>query len=73
MMQEPLMDRANPLYSPPAPGVDIDANVIPLTGAWTALANATSDWDVEGLSPRYRPSSPAWRYRKESHVYAAHA
>ena len=60
----PLMDHANPLYSPPAPSVDIDANIIPLTGAWTALANATSDWDVEGLSARYRPSSPVWRYRK---------
>ena len=58
------MDHANPLYSPPAPNVDIDANVIPLTSAWTALADATSDWDVEGLSARYRPSSPVWRYRK---------
>src|ERR1700709_1170240 len=45
----PLMDHANPLYSPPAPSVDIDANIIPLTGAWTALAHATSDRDIEGL------------------------
>ena len=60
----PLIDRANPLYSSPAPSVDIDANIIPLTSAWTALADATCDWDVEGLSARYRPSSPVWRYRK---------
>jgi pyrimidine and pyridine-specific 5'-nucleotidase len=45
----PLMDRANPLYSSPAPSIDIDANVIPLAGAWAALANATSDRDVKGL------------------------
>ncbi|KAJ8582076.1 hypothetical protein M405DRAFT_937958 [Rhizopogon salebrosus TDB-379] len=37
----PLMDRANPLYSSPAPCVDIDANIIPLTGALVALAHAT--------------------------------
>ncbi|KAJ8583400.1 hypothetical protein M405DRAFT_884858 [Rhizopogon salebrosus TDB-379] len=46
----PLMDRANPLYSSPAPIVDIDANVRPPAGAWAALANATSDRDVKGLS-----------------------
>ena len=45
----PLIARANPLYSSPAPSVGIDANIISLTGAWTALANATSDRDVEGL------------------------
>ncbi|KAJ8584685.1 hypothetical protein M405DRAFT_884194 [Rhizopogon salebrosus TDB-379] len=45
----PLMDCANPLYSSPAPSVDINANIIPLAGAWAALANATSDRDVKGL------------------------
>ncbi|KAJ8584677.1 hypothetical protein M405DRAFT_845010, partial [Rhizopogon salebrosus TDB-379] len=45
----PLMDRANPLYSSPAPSVDIDVNIIPLASAWAALANATSDRDVKGL------------------------
>ncbi|OAX42753.1 hypothetical protein K503DRAFT_682620 [Rhizopogon vinicolor AM-OR11-026] len=45
----PLTDRANPLFSSPTPSVDIDANIIPLSGAWAALAHATSDRGVKGL------------------------
>ncbi|KAJ8581771.1 hypothetical protein M405DRAFT_831863 [Rhizopogon salebrosus TDB-379] len=45
----PLMDRANLLYTSPIPSVDIDANIIPLAGAWAALAIAPSDRDVKGL------------------------
>ncbi|OJA10850.1 hypothetical protein AZE42_06129 [Rhizopogon vesiculosus] len=45
----PLTDRANPLFSSPTPSVNIDANIIPLSGAWAALAHATSDRGVKGL------------------------
>jgi pyrimidine and pyridine-specific 5'-nucleotidase len=70
----PLMDRANPLYSSLTPSVDVDANIIPLAGAWAVLAHATSDWDIK------RPFGPvtAQVHRfvgagQESHVDAAHA
>jgi pyrimidine and pyridine-specific 5'-nucleotidase len=66
----PLMGRANPLYSFPAPSVDIDANIMSLTDAWTALANARSDHPVEGLLDPL-PSSPVGT-GEESHVDAAH-
>ncbi|KAJ8582069.1 hypothetical protein M405DRAFT_868137 [Rhizopogon salebrosus TDB-379] len=45
----PLMVRANSLYSSQAPCVDIDANIIPLTGAFAALAHTTPNRDVKGL------------------------
>jgi len=45
----PLTDRANPLLSSPTPRVDIDANIMPLSGAWAALAHATSDRGAKGL------------------------
>lgn len=45
----PLMDHANPLFSSPTPSVDIDTNIMPLSGAWAALAHATSDRGVKGL------------------------
>jgi pyrimidine and pyridine-specific 5'-nucleotidase len=53
----PLMDRVNPLYSSPAPSIDIDADIIPLAGAWAAIANATSDRDVKGLLGPLPPKS----------------
>ncbi|KAG2360790.1 hypothetical protein BDR07DRAFT_1288705 [Suillus spraguei] len=37
----PTMDYANPMFSSSTPSVDIDANIIPLSGAWAALAHAT--------------------------------
>ncbi|KAG1732864.1 uncharacterized protein EDB91DRAFT_1251601 [Suillus paluster] len=45
----PTMDHANPMFSAPTPNVNIDANIIPLSGAWAALAHATSDRGVKGL------------------------
>jgi len=39
----PLMNRVNLLCSFSTPSVDIDVNIIPLTGAWAALAHAMSD------------------------------
>jgi pyrimidine and pyridine-specific 5'-nucleotidase len=44
----PTMDQANPMFSSPTPSVDIDANIIPLSGAWAALAHATHA-GVKGL------------------------
>ncbi|KAG1894204.1 uncharacterized protein F5891DRAFT_1063239 [Suillus fuscotomentosus] len=37
----PTTDHANPMFSSPTPSVDIDANIIPLSGAWEAHAHAT--------------------------------
>ncbi|KAG1780026.1 hypothetical protein EV702DRAFT_1211711 [Suillus placidus] len=37
----PTTDHANPMFASPTPNVDIDANIIPLSGAWAALAHAT--------------------------------
>lgn len=45
----PVADRANPLLSSPTPSVNIDANIMPLSGAWAALAHAMSDRGVKGL------------------------
>ncbi|KAG2033224.1 WD40-repeat-containing domain protein [Suillus americanus] len=44
----PTTDHANPMFSSPTPSVDIDANIIPLSGAWAALAHATHG-GVKGL------------------------
>ncbi|KAG2136979.1 WD40-repeat-containing domain protein [Suillus bovinus] len=37
----PTTDYENPMFSSPMPSVDIDANIIPLSGAWQTLAHAT--------------------------------
>ncbi|KAG1800180.1 uncharacterized protein BJ212DRAFT_1400603 [Suillus subaureus] len=44
----PTTDHANPMFSSPTPSVDIDANIISLSGAWAALAHATPE-GVKGL------------------------
>lgn len=37
------LDHLNRAVSSPEPGVDIDTNIIPLSGAWAALANLGGD------------------------------
>lgn len=37
----PTTDHANPMLTSMTPSVDIDANIIPLSGAWAALAHGT--------------------------------
>lgn len=37
----PTTDHANPMFTSTTPSVDIDANIIPLSGAWAALAHGT--------------------------------
>ncbi|KAG0702605.1 WD40-repeat-containing domain protein [Suillus ampliporus] len=44
----PTADHANPMFSS-SPSVNIDANIIPLSGAWAALAHATPERGVKGL------------------------
>lgn len=37
------LDHVNRSLSSPEPGVDIDTNIIPLSGAWAALAHASGN------------------------------
>lgn len=47
------LDHLNRSLSSPEPGVDIDANIIPLSGAWAALAhvnrNSADTASIKGL------------------------
>ena len=69
----PLIDRANPLYSSPAPSVDTDANIIPLQSAWIALQALRLTGTLNPFGPItaqvHRPAGTG----EDSHVDAAYA